>query len=405
MLRVIRTVPRRTSIRSFSTAEAAGVKVFSLDDSRPVSQVSLVVNAGSRFQSVPGTAHVLEKFFYQNTVARSGLRFVRESELLGGQLSSKVGREQIVLTTSFLREDLPYFVQALGDIACETRFQKYELDEMAGPNAILEAKLKGEDPMFTATDAVHAVSFRRGLGNPLLVQPYSSVSIDNVQTYAREAYTKANVSIVGRGVIHEDLVSLVSDAFSTLSVGSALTTPKAEFIGGESRIGSSTGNAAVLAFPVESEAIGQILAYLLGAGEPSLKWNVGNSPLSIAGAKTGTLMSANVLSYSDAQLLTVGVSGDSASAVSEGLKEAVTAIKGLAAPSKESLTRAVAQAKFAEISGAETNVFKAIFSKDLALTKVTDAKVKSAGSSLISGKKSLAVVGQVHELPYLDELF
>jgi ubiquinol-cytochrome c reductase core subunit 2 len=405
MLRITRTLPRN-SIRSFSTAEAAGVKVSSLDDSRPVSQVSLVVKAGSRYQSVPGTAHLLEKFFYQNTAPRSGLRLVRESELLGGQLSSKVERENIVLTTSFLREDLPYFVQALADIASETRFEKYELDEEAGPRAILEAQLKSSDAVFTATEAVHAVSFKRGLGNALLVQQYSPVGLETVKNYAREAYTKSNVSVVARGVVHDDLVSLVSDKFAKLPAGSVLSSPKSVFSGGEARIPASVGNAVVLAFPVESEANAQVLAHLLGGEQPSVKWNIGTSPFAIAGAKTGASINAKVLSYSDAQLLTVTVSGESASVVSEGVTAAVSALKGVAsATSKEAITRAIAQAKFARINATETDVIKAVFAKELELSKVSEANIKSAVSSLISGKKSLAVVGQVHELPYLDELF
>jgi ubiquinol-cytochrome c reductase core subunit 2 len=46
----------------------------------------------------------------------------RESELLGGSLGSTLSKENIVLRAKFLRNDLPYFVEALADVLCYTRY-------------------------------------------------------------------------------------------------------------------------------------------------------------------------------------------------------------------------------------------------------------------------------------------
>lgn len=58
----------------------------------------------------------------QNTTRRSSLRLQRESELLGGIFSSELSRENIVLRAKFLRDDLPYFVEALGDVLTKTKY-------------------------------------------------------------------------------------------------------------------------------------------------------------------------------------------------------------------------------------------------------------------------------------------
>lgn len=58
----------------------------------------------------------------QNTQKRSGLRIVRESELLGGQLNAYHTREALVIEASFLREDLPYFTELLGEVVTQTKY-------------------------------------------------------------------------------------------------------------------------------------------------------------------------------------------------------------------------------------------------------------------------------------------
>jgi ubiquinol-cytochrome c reductase core subunit 2 len=48
---------------------------------------------------------------------------VRESELLGAELFTSHSRENIVVGAKFLRDDLPYFVELLAEVASETKYQ------------------------------------------------------------------------------------------------------------------------------------------------------------------------------------------------------------------------------------------------------------------------------------------
>lgn len=59
----------------------------------------------------------------QNTQKRSALRIVRESELLGAELSAFHSRENLVIGAKFLRDDLPYFVELLAEVAAMTKYQ------------------------------------------------------------------------------------------------------------------------------------------------------------------------------------------------------------------------------------------------------------------------------------------
>jgi ubiquinol-cytochrome c reductase core subunit 2 len=48
---------------------------------------------------------------------------VREAELLGAELTSYHTRENLILQAKFLRDDLPYFVELLGEVAASTKFE------------------------------------------------------------------------------------------------------------------------------------------------------------------------------------------------------------------------------------------------------------------------------------------
>jgi ubiquinol-cytochrome c reductase core subunit 2 len=58
------------------------------------------------------------------------LRIIRESELLGAELKAYHTRELLVLEAKFLRDDLPYFVELLGEVASSTKFERTSSDEM-----------------------------------------------------------------------------------------------------------------------------------------------------------------------------------------------------------------------------------------------------------------------------------
>lgn len=52
------------------------------------------------------------------------MRIVREAELLGAELKTYHTRENLVLEAKFFREDLPYFVELMGEVVSSTRFQR-----------------------------------------------------------------------------------------------------------------------------------------------------------------------------------------------------------------------------------------------------------------------------------------
>ncbi|CCG80565.1 Cytochrome b-c1 complex subunit 2,mitochondrial [Taphrina deformans PYCC 5710] len=411
---------------SFSVRDSAGIKVASRDDGRPTTSLSVVIKAGARYEPAPGVAHVLEKFAFQNTEKRSALRITRESELIGANLSSQVTREHIILNAQFLREDLPYFTDLLGEVLSKTKYNHYTLPEQVAPLCKLEYKSMMNSPPAIAADAVHNLAFRRGLGNTILAENETDMNYKIVKDYAAKSYVKQNIAIVATGADAAELDELVAKHFKDIPSGTAAQAPATKYFGGEIRVPfrSNVGHF-VVGFPggaasPHTPAEFTVLGNLLG-GMSSIKWSVGNSILgqTAAGLNPASKAIANHGAYSDAGLFTIYVMGPTAT-VGSTAKAALDALKQVSQEVKpEDLKRAIAQSRFNAYAAAEERTMSAeaigrsillsgksidveAIVKDL--EKVSAETLKKAAKSLLESKPSVAVVGETHSLPYYDEL-
>ena len=118
---------------SYQTSDTAGVKVASRDLPGPTTHLAVVAKAGTRYEPLPGFSDALEKFAFKHTFRRSALRIVRETELLGGELSAYHSRENLVLSTRFLKDDLPYFAELLGEVVSQTKYTGMMISHFWGP--------------------------------------------------------------------------------------------------------------------------------------------------------------------------------------------------------------------------------------------------------------------------------
>ncbi|ETS79195.1 Cytochrome b-c1 complex subunit 2 [Pestalotiopsis fici W106-1] len=406
------------SSHTFETSDVAGVKVAARDSHGPTTRLAVVAKAGTRYQSAPG-----------NTTKRSALRITRESELLGGQLNAYHTREALVLEASFLREDIPYFTELLAEVISQTKYTTYEFHEDIERVIHLKQAKVGSDVSALALDAAHSVAFHTGLGAPLYPSPStplkSYLDEHKVAAFAESAYSKPNISLVADGASTAALSKWSEQFFKSVpSSGSALNSASTTYFGGESRSAHTGGNALVIAFPGSSFSSFKpevaVLAALLG-GQSSVKWTPGFTLLSkIAATYPGTTAFASNLAYSDAGLFTVQISGN-AGVVRSTAQEAVKAIKSVVegGVSKEDLTKAIAKAKFDALSNSEAGVSTILSAGSglvhtgkpfqiaetiKSLEGVTAEKLKTAAKALVDGKASVAAVGDLHALPYAEEL-
>lgn len=279
-----------------------------------------------------------------------------------------------------------------------------------------------------ALDNAHAVAFHTGLGAPLYPTPstpYSKyLNEEYIASYADVVYSKPNIALVAEGATSETMAKWVNQFFKDVPAasqsGQTLDTKASKYFGGEQRTTHTGGNAMVIAFPGSEYGTAKpeiaVLASLLG-GQSTIKWTSGYSLLSKATADiSGLSVSASNLSYSDAGLLAIQLSGAAAS-VRKGAEATVKAIESIAngSISKEDVAKAIANAKFNTLDvaqGRETALHLAgsgivhsgkpydAASFAQAIDSVTADKLKTV-SNVLSGFDICQFANNIYRLPRL----
>lgn len=356
----------RVSTRSFSTSIPKAIKISTKPSDSLVSTLKVVVNNAGSKSPVVGLPHLLSASTFLNTETKSGLRLKREAELLGGEYTSTVTRDAIVLEAKFLKEALPYFVNALGSTLTEAQYKTYQIAEVALPFAKYTYESASSSPSFKASEELHAISFRKGLGNPLYFDGSKPYSSEDVASFAKSVFTSENIEIIAEGVVEEDLTKFVAESpLASLPSGSTKSTPAKLYTGAQSRIRAAGPTVGAIGIPVASSdaATYALVAAYLKASVPST---------------ISTKVESKLLSYADASLLSFTVESSNASEVASALSSAVSSLKNASSLSK--------------------------YSKLAALDTAGSIDLSSAASSIKAPAFNLVVVGDVDAVPYAEEL-
>jgi len=253
-----------------------------------------------------------------------------------------------------------------------------------------------------------------------------------LESFVGARYLSQGAAVVGTGVDHDQLVHLVRKmTFQQQSQGSALAeTKKAKYYGGEARVHTKSPlvHAALVTEGVSLSAPENIALSLLqlslGVG-PFVKYgsNVATSKIgkaAIAAATDPCAATCINLSYSDS-----GLFGFHVVASSKDVRKVLTAVVGaMGQATKGSITDADFQKvkkqlksavhayndssdQLLDSMGTEALLAGKLYpaaAYDAALDKVTLDDVNKIAKKVINGKPTYAVVGNLTNTPYLDEL-
>ncbi|KAL0059141.1 ubiquinol-cytochrome c reductase core subunit 1 [Marasmius tenuissimus] len=387
--------------RSFATVvDSAGIKVAAVDANQPTSSVTFLVKAGSRFEPQAGVAHGLKNFAFKSTAKRSALGTIRESELYGGVLSASLSREYLALTADFLKGDEEYFVDVLSSFVTSGRFTRHEFEEYVLPVVESETHAGNSTPAVHALEHAHALAFRNGLGSSLFANEHPSFTAEDIKAFAKSAFTKGNIAVLGSGISQEALSKLVDQSLSKLSASASSTPAAASYFGGETRVQAHGPQTVFVGFGA--------------VGKPSAEL----AALAAHISPTPSIQTV-YLPYSDATLLGFLIQGQNGAAIKEAGKAAVSALKSAGNGLKgEDLKTAVAKAKFAAASATESReglvslLGAQVFSGSQATAEATlsafdgvsESAFAKAASTLVKAKPTYVAVGDIASLPHADEL-
>eukprot|EP01041_Mallomonas_annulata_P003256 gene3256-6443_t len=232
---------------------SSGIKLVSRDASNGNISIKIVVKGGSRAESLSekGAAHFLSVTAFSGHGKRSGIRMMRDLENLGAQVSSTSDREKITYDFTVLNDKVGEAFTAVAEAVTLPLNANYLMDERK-ETAQLAYDAKSTSPQIILSELLHESIFGEAspLGSSLYASNIDNVSYESLLQYRSKQFLAGNVTVIGSGIAHSALQSLVEGNIC-LPSGS---TPVAvsPYTGGEMRHRSDLGGVthAALAFPV-----------------------------------------------------------------------------------------------------------------------------------------------------------
>lgn len=412
-----------------------GVIVASVENYSPLSRVSVLYHAGSRHESAEnlGVTHFLRAASNNGTQKASAFMIAKQLQQIGSNLECTTTREHVAYTIDCLRSDLSASLPLLNHVATSPVFKPWEVDALRH-RLQLDLELYHKNADARLIEKLHRAAYRDTLGQSLYVHADSvgSITPKNLEDFVGARYVSQGAAVVGTGVDHDQLVHLVRkmNFHQQPQQGALAETKKAKYHGGEARVHlkSPLVHAALVTEGVSlsaQEHLPLILLQLsLGVG-PFVKYgtNVATSKIGKAALSAATDPCAAMcinLSYSDS-----GLFGFQVVASAKDIRKVLTSVVGtIGQATKGSLTDAELQKAKKQLRsivhahnessenllssmGTEALLSGKLYpaaSYDAALDKVTLDDVNKIAKKVINGKPSYAVVGDLTNTPYLDEL-
>ena len=235
------------------TTLSNGAKIASEDTNCASLAVGMYIAAGSKNENpyTTGAAHLLERMAFKATKHRTAFRVTREAEVIGANLLASASREQMAYTVDCLKTNLPEAVELLADTVMNPKLADHEVADVA--NALkAEMTELAANPANLMMEAVHAVAFDGGLGQPLVASAgaLSRMDGDTLAHFVQQNYTAPRVVLAASGCAHEDLVAVAEPLLAQLPAGDAsASSAPSKYVGGDYRVASDSPVAnVVLAF-------------------------------------------------------------------------------------------------------------------------------------------------------------
>ncbi|XP_050514717.1 cytochrome b-c1 complex subunit 2, mitochondrial isoform X1 [Diabrotica virgifera virgifera] len=397
--------------------------VAAVDNDASLTRVSIVFRAGSRNEKADnlGATHIVRTAAGLSTKNASQFAIIRNIQQVGANLTATSDRETISYTLEGTRSAVEKALPYLAEVATHQEFRPWEVSELSN-RLILDILTR---PLqLRAIDLLHNAAYRsKGLGNSLFIpkSQVGKVSSETLQHYVASNFVAGRAAVVGTGVSE----SLLNQFAASLGIanGEGSTNPS-PYKGGELR-SNKGGPLAFVAVGGEGaplkntkEALAFAVLQKAVCAGPQIKYGVldnGVYSKALGGSSDVSACAVNV-SYSDSGLFGILLAAPAGS-VGKAVQSAVNVLKSGSVTDAD-VQRGKNQLKTAILLNAESGAdvvrelgTQAVLAGAPQSANALAAAVDSVSTSDVQsalrkagGKLTLAAIGNINDVPYLDEL-
>jgi processing peptidase subunit alpha len=226
-----------------ASVTASGVKIAS-DNSSPFVTLAVQLAAGSRVETdeTAGLSQLFSKMAFRATEARSDLKLYRDIEAIGGVISKDAGRDFVRYSISVLPEHTDAAAQILAETTLAPRFAHWDI---ATQKDQVKAELEklAANPAELVLEGIHAAAYYNDatLGRPIVTtENLSKYDTDDLWKFYEQYVNTSGAALIGTGIEHSDLAAIANAYFSELPVGAPIDRTPAKYVGGETRVKTSS---------------------------------------------------------------------------------------------------------------------------------------------------------------------
>jgi len=402
------------------TKAANGLTVVSCNNGSPLTTIGVLVKAGSRYETYDtlGAAHAFKNSIGLATKSHTAFGVTRNVQQIGTQIAVNNAREYLSLSSQVMSNKVDALCDYLFDAVANPAFKSWEVTDVTRRLGLDIAHL---DPATTATELLHKAAYRDGLGNSLYSPPHMVGRHGPIAlgAFHQKHFTSDRSCLFAVGDIeHGHLVKLAE--ILNLGKGAGPGAPAAKYIGGEQRH-DAAGNAAYVALAadctgasVKDLVASHLLAKVLGAGARSKYGNGAGLLQKATGSKDVTSI---IHEYADASMLGAAIKCDAANA-GELVSKVAATLRSVSVTdaevkaAKKALSLEWSEYMHSNLKGeilaySATHGYADLMSEKAlldAIAQVTLGDVQAAAKKVSNGKFSMAAVGNLGTVPYLDTL-
>lgn len=221
------------------TTLANGLKVASCDMATPFTTVGVYIETGSRYDTVPGTAHALQHMAFMSTTSKSQLMMVREAESMGAAVSCTAARENMVYQIDTLKGSVPEAVAMLAGTVTSPKLLPWEV-QATGSIIAADITDAAANYMGAAQELMNTAAFgsTTPLGKALTAKPSAvgAIDADVLAGFVSEQMVPNKMVVAAAGYDHDELVALATTHFGGMAAGAPAAAGTDAYVGGEVRL-------------------------------------------------------------------------------------------------------------------------------------------------------------------------
>lgn len=411
-----------------------GVPIASLENYSPVSRVAVIFNAGPRYEPIDklGLTHCLRMASNLRSQKSTAFGIARNLQQLGATFTCTTTKEHMIYSMECLRQDIELCTELLSQVALTPSFKQWELEDVERA-LLVDVNKMNLPPHARVMELIHKAAFRDTLGRSLVMTQdrIGSFTPEALEEFTSTHYVSGNMAVAAVGMDHDTLTELVNK-MPVRDGQKPAVMQKAKFYGGgEERLEakSSLVHAAIATEGVKMTSKDLLSVGLISkvlACQAGLEYSSTKSATKLHKAAAGAVpdenfaLSSIVSAYSDSGLFGVQTVTTPQN-VGKVLKSVIAMMRQLnkAGITDAELKQAKEQLKLSlllESDGSdsllENMALDLLVSGDVHLPAetlkhvdaVTLDTVNKVCKKIMSGRPSMAAVGNMVQTPYLSEI-